>query len=88
MTTSTPIATDAASTSADTQTFMVSYRMVVYNNVRVERPADITEEDLIASISKDDIVNGDCEVTWDDVKAAWQDNDISAIYDEDFNEVF
>ena len=79
--------TDADGNPVETQTFVVPYRMTVYNNVRVIRPVNITREDLLLSIDKDDIVNGDCEVSWDDVKDAWRDNAVAEIYNEEYDEI-
>ena len=81
------ITTDADGNPVETQTFVVAYRMEVYNYVRVVRPVDITRDDLLLSIDKDDIANGECETTWDDVKSAWRNNDISGIYNEEFDEI-
>ena len=50
MTTSTPI---------QAKTFIVRYPVVTYIDVELERSSDITREDLIESLSKDDLVNGD-----------------------------
>ena len=48
-----------ASTSTQTKTFIVRYPVVIYIDVDVERSSDITREELLESISKDDLVNGD-----------------------------
>lgn len=79
--------TDADGNPVETQTFVVAYRMTVYNYVHVERPVNISREDLLLSIDKDDIVNGDCDVSWDDVKDAWRENAVSGIYNKEYDEI-
>ena len=50
MTTSTPI---------QAKTFIVRYPVVTYIDVAVKQSSDITREELLESISKDDLVIGD-----------------------------
>ena len=75
-------------TAEKTKTFIVRYAVTTINEISVERPVDITEEELRESITKDDLFEGDCEVTWDDVKDAWVNDNVAAIYDEDYNKAF
>ena len=90
--TSTTIANSSADASdvsvAEDKEFIVSFRVVGVYDVRVTRPADISQEDLLASITHIDMANGESETSWDDVKAAWRNNAVAAIYDAEFEELF
>ncbi len=81
-------ATAMPTTPTETKTFTVSYRVVSYYDIQVERPADITEEDLIASINRDDLSDGEETGGWDGLKEAWRNSDVSLILDEDGEQVF
>lgn len=77
-----------------TKKFIVRYPVTVYQDVEVERPEDITREDLINSITRTELAEGtpqdDCG--WDSLKDRWRDGDAEAVYvyDEDdcYEEVF
>ena len=77
-----------------TKKFIVRYPVTIYCDVEVERPETITEEDLLKSITRDELGSGstsdDC--AWDSLKDRWRDKDIEAVYvyDEDdcYEEVF
>ena len=75
-------------TATETKTFIVRYLVTTIHSVAVERPADITEEDLRDSITGEEVSEGDCEVGWDDVKEAWRQDNVDAIYDKDYNKAF
>jgi hypothetical protein len=72
------------------KTFQVSYRVVSYYDIQVERPANITEEELIASITRDEALGGNGEESggWDGLKEAWRTQDVSLILDEDGDQAF
>jgi hypothetical protein len=80
--------TTAAPVKTEDKTFVVSYRIVSTHQVTVTRPADITEDELIESITSDDIANGEPMMGWDDVKEAWSQETIDGIYDENFELLF
>ena len=72
---------------SDTRTYQVSFLVHTYHDVYVERPVDITEDELLASISRDDMANGEPSGGWDEVKEAWREKRVSLILDEEGEEV-
>ena len=68
----------------------VNYNVNVTYTVEIERETLPTEEDLIDSITKDELVNGDGELTWDAIKDAWRfSNPVDIIItDDEFNELY
>ena len=68
----------------------VNYNVNVTYTVEIERETLPTEEDLIDSITKDELVSGDGELTWDAIKDAWRFSDPSDIIitDDEFNELY
>ena len=68
----------------------VNYNVNVTYTVEIERETLPTEEDLIDSITKDELVNGDGELTWDAIKDAWRYSDPTDIIitDDEFNELY
>ena len=89
-----PIATPAAPASTETGTkkFTINYPMTVYVVVEVERPANITEEDLLASITKDDLANAPVNDSnsWDSLKEEWRSAGAGELYihDEEYNDIY
>lgn len=68
------------------KTFIVRYPVVTYCAVEVERDENITEEELLASITRDDLAAGESQddCAWDSLKAAWREADAECyVYDED-----
>ena len=59
------------------KTFIVRYPVTTYYAVEVERPEGITEEELLASVTREELTSGepqeDC--AWDTLKEAWRDCD-------------
>jgi hypothetical protein len=76
------------STKTETKTFYVSYRVVSYFGVYVERDANITQEELIKSITKDELFTGEADGEWDGLKDAWREGDVSYIRNEDGDDAF
>ena len=76
------------STQTDLKTFSISYRVVSYHYVQVDRPADITQAELLKSITKDELVSGEEDGGWDGLKDAWRQGDVSYIQDEKGNDAF
>ena len=75
-----------ATKTKETKTFVVRYAITDYVAVEVERDADISEEALLKSISKDDLVSGEHQTdgAWDSLKDAWRSQDAEVfVYDED-----
>jgi len=68
----------------------VNYNLNVTYTVQVERETLPTEDDLIASVTRDELLNGDGELTWDDIKDAWRYSDPADIFitDDEFNELY
>ena len=44
---------------SDTRTYRVSYEVTSYYDVYVDRPVDITQEELISSITRHDLSSGE-----------------------------
>ena len=56
-----------------TKEFTIQYIFNSYCTVEVERPADISEKDLLESVTREDLTAGDSqEGGWDDLKEAWR----------------
>ena len=73
---------------SNTRVYHVSYVVDAYHDVYVERPVDITEDELLASITRDDLANGEpAGHGWDEVKDAWRKKAVSHILDEEGEEV-
>ena len=76
-------------TATQTKTFIIRYPVSTYHEVCVERPADISEEELLGSISRQDLTNGmHCDDdAWDSVKDAWREGKADYICDEEYDEI-
>ena len=73
-------------TATKTKTFIVRYPVTTYVAVEVERDANISEEELLRSISRDDLSKGETQddCAWDSLKSSWRDADaVVYVYDED-----
>ena len=76
-------------TSTQTKTFIIRYPISSFHEVCVERPSDISEDELLGSISRQDLINGsqfDGGV-WDSLKDAWREGNADYICDEDYEEI-
>ena len=73
-----------ATPTATTETFTVTYRVDVYFTLQVERPSDTKPDDIITSITRDEIVNAeeDCDGLWDGIKEAWRNDEVVRIENE------
>ena len=68
MTTSTP-------TKTETQVFNITYTYTAYHSVSVERPSDISEEELLSSITRDELASGsDSGDAWSSLKDSWRES--------------
>ena len=72
---------------SDTRRYQVSYFVTSYWNVYVDRPVDITEEELLNSITRDDLSSGEETGGWDGLKLAWRNGDVSLILDDEGEEI-
>ena len=72
---------------SDTRRYQVSYFVTSYWLVYVDRPVDITEEELINSITRDDLCSGEETGGWDGLKSAWHNRDVSLILDDEGEEI-
>lgn len=63
-------------TKTGTKTFVIQYPVTSYTQVTIERSSDISEEDLLKSVTKDDLVSGyhDQENSWDSLKDSWRES--------------
>jgi hypothetical protein len=59
-------------TTTKTQTFVIEYELRVPYRVEVERPADITQDDLYKSITRDELSTGEPGNLYDATKDAWR----------------
>ena len=69
-----------------TKTFIVRYPVVTYHAVEVERDATISEQALLESITRQDLVEGEAQndCGWDSLKSSWREGDAEVfVYDED-----
>ena len=69
---------------------LINYTVQVTYTVKVDRDELPEEIDLLDSVTKDELVSGDGELTWDDIKDAWRSADpVDVIVtDEDHNELY
>ena len=69
---------------------LVNYTVPITYTVVIDRDKLPDEIDLLDSITKDELVNGDGELTWDDIKAVWRTADpVDVIVtDENHNELY
>ena len=72
---------------SDTRTYRVSYEVTSYYDVYVDRPVDITQEELISSITRHDLSSGEEVAHWDGLKDAWRKRNVSLILDEEGDEI-
>ena len=64
--------TTSAPTKTDTKVFNITYTYTAYHRVSVERPSDISEEELLSSITYDELASGeDVGDPWSDLKDEW-----------------
>ena len=68
---------------SDTRTYNVSYEVTCYFDVYVERPADISKDELLDSITRDEIRGAERSGDGDDVLEAWRSKSVSLILDEE-----
>ena len=80
--------TMTTATKTETKEFILCYKVPCYTRVTVTRPANITEQELIDSITRDEMA--DCEEfgSWDDLKEAWRDQSVVEIMDSNYDTVF
>ena len=62
-------------TATETKTFIVRYPVTTYYAVKVVRDADITEEALLQSVTREEITHGESEddCAWDSIKNEWRE---------------
>ena len=68
----------------------VNYSIPVTYTIEIERETLPSEDDLLESITKDELVDGDGGLTWDHIKDAWRfatPTDV-IITDDEFNELY
>ena len=68
----------------------INYSIPVTFTVVVERDELPEEEALLESITRDELLNGDGELTWDDIKWAWRNADPNDVIvtDSQHNELY
>jgi hypothetical protein len=76
------------STKTETKQFYISYCVVSSFGLYVERDANITKEELLESITRDDLHTGEADGEWDGLKDAWREGCVNCIYDEGGNDAF
>ena len=72
-------------TPTTTETFTVTYRIDAFYTLQVERPSGTNPDDIIASITRDEIANAEEEVDglWDGLKDAWRSKDVARLENEE-----
>ena len=69
---------------SNTRTYRIQYPVTCYIEVAVDRPLDISEKDLLESVTRDELANGeDVSDAWDSLKDAWRESNVSLILDEE-----
>ena len=65
-----------------TAEFTIRYELKSYWYVTVDRDPNITEEDLLASIDKDELLSGEenSDSAWDELKDAWANAGVGELY--------
>ena len=72
---------------SDTRRFNISYAVTAYFDIYVDRPADISEDDLLNSITRDEARTAERSGDGDDVLEAVRSKSVSLILDEEGEEV-
>ena len=68
--------------------YTVSYAVTCYNDVTVERPDNMSAEEIIDSITRQEMADGQMTAEWEGCKDAWRTQTVSLIYDQDGNQVY
>ena len=68
---------------SDTRTYNLSYEVTSYFDIYVERPVDISKDELLNSITRDEIATAERSGDGDDVREAVRSKIISLILDEE-----
>ena len=68
----------------------INYSIPVTFTVVVQRDKLPDEQELLDSITRDELINGEGELTWDDIKWAWRNADTDTVYitDKDFEQLY
>ena len=72
---------------SNTRTYVISYEVTTYYDVPVERPADITEDELLSSITRQELWNAQETGDGDGLKEAVREKRVSLILDEEGEQV-
>jgi hypothetical protein len=70
-----------------TRRYQISYKVTSYYDVYVTRPTDITEDELLNSITFQEGMNDQRSGDGDDLKEAIRDKNVSLILDEEGEEI-
>lgn len=68
----------------------INYSIPITFTVVVERDELPDEHELLESITKDELLTGDGELTWDDIKWAWRNADPNDVIvtDKNYEELY
>ena len=68
----------------------INYSIPVTYTVVVERDELPDEDELLNTVTREEMLDGDGEITWDDVKNAWRYSDPSDVIvtDENHDELY
>lgn len=72
---------------SNTRTYQVSYEVKSYFDVYVERPADISKDELLNSITRDEARTAERSGDGDDVLSAIRSKSVSLILDDEGEEI-
>jgi hypothetical protein len=75
----------ANATATKTKKFTIHYPVTTIHQVTIERAEDITEEELLQSVTRDDLVGGhpDHSGIWDSIKDSWRNSEPGDCYISD-----
>ena len=68
---------------SDTRIYNLSYEVTSYFDIYVERPVDISKDELLNSITRNEVATAERSGDGDDVRDAVRSKNISLILDEE-----
>ena len=68
---------------SDTRIYNLSYEVTCYFDIYVERPVDISKDELLNSITRNEVATAERSGDGDDVRDAVRSKNISLILDEE-----
>ena len=72
---------------SDTRRYQVSYEVTSYFDIYVERPVDISKDELLNSITRNEVATAERSGDGDDVRDAVRSKNVSLILDDEGEEI-